>query len=110
MKRDTHDLSFILQKTDELTEIVYREVAEKGYSFKTVTIYIVNVDLMSKSRSVTLEQPAKDKETIKRSVRALLERYLAESPLEVRRVGVRVSGFSKEEPEQKQLTSFFRVS
>lgn len=110
LKQDTHDLNFILQKTDELADIVYREVSEKGYSFKTVSIYVVNVDLSGKSRSVTLEQPAKDKETIQRNVRALFEKYLAESPLEIRRVGVRVSGFSKEEPKQKSLTSFFGSS
>ena len=107
LKQDTHDLAFILQKTDELTEFVHKEVTEKGYSFKTVSIYVVNVDLSGKSRSVTLEQPAKDKETIKRNVRLLLEKYLAESPMEIRRVGVRVSGFSKEQPQQKQLSSFF---
>ncbi len=110
LKQDTHDLAFILQKTDELTEYVIREVAEKGYSFKTVSIYVVNVDLSGKSRSVTLEQPAKDKETIKRNVRSLFEKYLAESPLEIRRVGVRVSAFSKEEPKQKSLMSFFSAS
>jgi nucleotidyltransferase/DNA polymerase involved in DNA repair len=65
------------------------------------------VDLSSKSRSVTLEQPAKDKETIKRNVCLLLEKYLAESTLEIRRVGVRVSGFNKEVPQQKQLSAFF---
>jgi nucleotidyltransferase/DNA polymerase involved in DNA repair len=107
LKQDTHDLSFILQKTDELTEFVYKEVAAKGYSYKTVSIYVVNVDLSSKTRSVTLEQPAKDKETILRNVKALFEKFLAESPLEIRRVGVKVSGFSKEEPKQKSLTSFF---
>jgi DNA polymerase IV (DinB-like DNA polymerase) len=107
LKQDTHDLEYIMQKCDELTEIVYREVAEKGYSFKTVSIYMVNVDLSGKTRSVTLEQPAKDKETIRRNVRSLFERYLAESPLDIRRVGVRVAGFSKEEPKQKSLTSFF---
>jgi DNA polymerase IV (DinB-like DNA polymerase) len=107
LKQDTHDLEFILQKTDELTEFVYKEVAEKGYSFKTVSIYVVNVDLSGKSRSVTLEQPAKDKDTIKRNVRMLFEKYLTESPLEIRRVGVRVTGFSKEEPRQRQLTTFF---
>jgi DNA polymerase IV (DinB-like DNA polymerase) len=108
LKQDTHDLEYIMQKCDELTEIVYREVAEKGYSFKTVSIYMVNVDLSGKTRSVTLEQPAKDKETIRRNVRMLFERYLAESPLDIRRVGVRVSAFSKEEPKQKSLTSFFQ--
>lgn len=107
LKQDTHDLEYIMQKCDELTEIVYREVAEKGYSFKTVSIYMVNVDLSGKTRSVTLEQSAKDKETIRRNVRLLFERYLAESPLDIRRVGVRVAGFSKEEPKQKSLTSFF---
>jgi DNA polymerase IV (archaeal DinB-like DNA polymerase) len=107
LKQDTHDLEYIMQKCNELTEIVYREVAEKGYSFKTVSIYMVNVDLSGKTRSVTLEQPAKDKETIIRSVRLLFERYLAESPLDIRRVGVRVAGFSKEELKQKSLTSFF---
>jgi DNA polymerase IV (DinB-like DNA polymerase) len=107
LKQDTHDLEFILQKTSELTEPVYRELSEKGYSYKTVSIYVVNVDLSSKTRSVTLEQPAKDKETIQRNVKSLFEKYLAESPFEVRRVGVKVSGFSKEEPKQKSLTSFF---
>jgi DNA polymerase IV (archaeal DinB-like DNA polymerase) len=107
LKQDTHDLEYIMQKCDELTEIVYKEVAEKGYSYKTVSVYMVNVDLSSKTRSVTLEQPAKDKETIRRNVRMLFERYLAESPLDIRRVGVRVASFSKEEPKQKSLTSFF---
>jgi DNA polymerase IV (archaeal DinB-like DNA polymerase) len=107
LKQDTHDLEFITQKTDELTEFVFKEVTEKGYSFKTVSIYSVMVDLTSKSRSITLDQPAKDKETITRNVRMLFEKFLSESPLDIRRVGVRVSAFSKEAPQQKQLTSFF---
>ncbi len=107
LKQDSRDLAFILQKTEELTEDVASEVAEKGWSFKQVAIYVVLTDLTSKSRSVTLEQPAKDKETIRQNVRGLLEKFLGETQLEVRRVGVKVSGFSKEEPKQKQLTSFF---
>ena len=108
LKQDTRDLEFILQKTDELTEAVYREVAEKNLSFKLVAIYVVMTDLSCKSRSITLEQPAKDKETIRRNVRVLFEKFLGESTIEVRRVGVKVSGFSKEEPRQKQLSSFFQ--
>ena len=34
-------------------------------------------DLSSKTRSVTLEQPAKDKETIKKNVKTLFEKYLS---------------------------------
>jgi DNA polymerase IV (archaeal DinB-like DNA polymerase) len=107
LKQDTHDLEFILQKTNELTDFVYKEVTAKGYSFKTISIYVVNVDLSSKSRAITLDQPAKDKETITHNVRMLFEKYLTEFPLEIRRVGVRVAGFSKEETKQKQLSSFF---
>ena len=108
LKQDSHDLAFILQKTDELTADVAHDVAQKNLSFKQVSIYVVLTDLSSKSRSVTLEQPAKDIETIKENVKNLLEKYLTESPVEIRRVGVRVSGFSREEPRQKQLTSFFQ--
>jgi DNA polymerase IV (DinB-like DNA polymerase) len=107
LKQDTHDLDFILQKTTELTEPIYKELTEKGYSFKTISIYVVNVDLSSKTRSITLEQPAKDKDTILRNVRILFERFIDESTIDIRRVGVRVAGFSKEEPKQKQLSSFF---
>jgi DNA polymerase IV (DinB-like DNA polymerase) len=108
LKQDTHNLELLLQKIDELLETVYSELTEKGYSFKTISIYIVNIDLISKSRSITLEQPTKDKEIIKRNIRLLLEKYLTESTLEIRRIGVKVSGFSKEQPQQKQLSSFFR--
>jgi len=107
LKQDTHDLAFILQKTDELTEDIYKEVTEKNLSFKTLSIYMVTTDLSSKTRSVTLEQPAKDKETIKKNTKMLFEKFLFESMFEIRRVGVKVSGFSKEEPRQKQLSSFF---
>jgi DNA polymerase IV (archaeal DinB-like DNA polymerase) len=107
LKQDTRDLAFILQKTDELTEPVYREVTEKNLSFKQVSIYVVMTDLSSKSRSVTLDQPAKDMETITRNTKTLFEKFLSESTLEIRRVGVKVSAFSKEERKQKQLTSFF---
>ena len=99
-----------MQKTDELTDDVSKEVAEKNLSFKQVAIYVVLTDLSSKSRSITLEQPAKDPETIKKNVKELFGKFLSETQLEVRRVGVKVSGFSREEPQQKQLTSFFQTS
>jgi DNA polymerase IV (DinB-like DNA polymerase) len=110
LMQDSHDLEFILQKTDELTEDVSKEVAEKNLSFKQVAIYVVLTDLSSKSRSITLEQPAKDPETIKKNVKELFGKFLNETQLEVRRVGVKVSGFSREQAQQKQLTSFFQTS
>jgi len=110
LKQDSHDVSYILQKTDELIVDITKEVAQKNLNFKLVGIYVVMTDLSSKSRSITLEQPAKDQEAIKKNVKTLLEKFLNESPLELRRVGVKVSGFSREEPQQKLLTSFFQNS
>ena len=107
LKLDTRDLESILQKTNELTDDVYKEVAEKNLSFKQVAIYVVMTDLSCRSRSITFEQPAKDKEIIQRNIKVLIQKFLKESTLEVRRVGVKVTGFSKEEPNQKQLSSFF---
>ena len=109
LKRDSRDLEFILQKTNEQTEDIAHEVAQKNLCFKQVSIYAVLTDLSCKSRSVTLEQPARDPEAIKKNVKDLLEKFLAENPLELRRVGVKVSGFSREEHRQKQLTNFFQT-
>jgi len=60
-----------------------------------------------RSRSKTLETATNDTAALKQAVRELFEKFLSESELEVRRVGVKVSQFSKEEREQKKLTSFF---
>ena len=110
LKQDTKDLAFILQKTDELIEDIAKELAVKNLSFSQVAIYVVLTDLSSKSRSITLEQPAKDAETIKKNVKELFGKFLSETQLEIRRVGVKVSDFSREESRQKQLTSFFKTS
>ncbi len=109
LKQDTRDLAFILQKTEELIPDISRELLERDLSFRLVAIYAVMTDLTSKTRSVTLAQPAKDGETIKSNVKELFGKFLAESQLEIRRVGVKVSGFSREEKKQKQLTSFFQA-
>jgi DNA polymerase IV (archaeal DinB-like DNA polymerase) len=110
LKQNTRDLEFILQKTDELIEDVSKEVSEKNLLFSQVSIYVVMTDLSCKSRSITLEQPAKDTETMKKSVKELFGKFLTENQLEIRRVGVKVSGFSREERRQKQLTSFFQTT
>jgi DNA polymerase IV (DinB-like DNA polymerase) len=107
LKQDTRDLAFILQRTDQLIKEIHEELTQKNLSFKQVAIMAIMTDLNTKSRMITLEQPVKDEETIKRNVKELLEKFLSGSQLEIRRVGVKVSRFTKEELKQKQLTSFF---
>jgi DNA polymerase IV (archaeal DinB-like DNA polymerase) len=108
LKENTRDIDVILQKTDQQVEEIYAEFSQKKLSYRLVGISAVMTDLSSKSRSQTLDKPSKDKETIRRVSRELFEKYLSESEREIRRVGVRVGDFSKEERQQQRLTSFFR--
>lgn len=108
LKENSRNLDFILQKIDQQIDEIYTEFTQKNLSYRQVGIVAVMTDLSSKSRSKTLEKPAKDKETIRKAAKELFVKYLDESELELRRVGVKVADFSKEERQQKQLTSFFQ--
>jgi DNA polymerase IV (DinB-like DNA polymerase) len=107
LKENTRDVEFIMQKINQQIEEIHAEITQKGLSYRLVGIVAVMTDLSAKSRSKTLEKPAKDKEAIHKAARELFERYLAETELEIRRAGVHVSRFSREERQQRQLTSFF---
>jgi DNA polymerase IV (DinB-like DNA polymerase) len=110
LKEDTRDISVIMAKILEQIEDIYEEFTAKNMSYRLVGISAVMTDLSGKSRSKTLDKPAKDKETIHKGAQELFEKYLAETELPIRRVGVRIGSFVKEEPRQKQLTSFFQTS
>ena len=107
LKQDSRDLTFILEKTDSLTAEIHGELVKKGLSFRQVGIIAVLTDLTVRSRSQTLEQPTRTLEALRKTVRELLERFLEDSDIEVRRIGVKVSQLAKEESVQKRLESFF---
>jgi DNA polymerase IV (DinB-like DNA polymerase) len=108
LKENTRDLAVIMEKTDQLIEDIGNELTQKNLSFKQVGIIVIMTNLNAKSRMQTLDKPTNDLATLKKTVHELFEKYLDESELEIRRVGVRVSHFVKEEAEQKRLTSFFQ--
>jgi DNA polymerase IV (DinB-like DNA polymerase) len=107
LKENTRDLMVVLEKTDQLIEDIHKELVQRNISFKQVGIIAIMTDLHVRSRSKTLETATSDIEVLRRTVRELFEKFLEESELEVRRVGVKISQFSKEEREQRKLTSFF---
>jgi DNA polymerase IV (DinB-like DNA polymerase) len=107
LKENTHDIVVVLEKTDQLIEDIHRDLVQRDVSFKQVSIIVILTDLSVRSRSKTLETSTRDEEAIRQAVRELFEKFLSESELEIRRVGVKISQFSKEEREQKKLTSFF---
>ena len=63
-------------------------------------------DLTSHSRSLTLDKPTRDKEILQHTVSDLFKKILQDSTLNLRRIGIKLSGFVKEENSQKQLTGF----
>jgi DNA polymerase IV (DinB-like DNA polymerase) len=107
LKQDSRDLEFILEKAEVLAADVHNDLVKRGLSFRQVGIVVIRTDLTTRSRSATLEQPTKSLEGLKKTVRKLLEKFLEESNMEVRRVGVKVSQLSKEEKVQKRLESYF---
>ena len=108
LKENTRDLMVVLEKSNRLIEDIHKELAQRNISFKQVGIIAIMTNLSVRSRSKTLETSTSDVEVIKRSVQELFENFLCESELEIRRVGVKISNFTKENAEQKQLTSFFQ--
>jgi DNA polymerase IV (DinB-like DNA polymerase) len=107
LKEDTRDIAVIMAKIQEQIEDTYKEFTAKNMSFRLVGISAVMADISGKSRSKTLEKPSKDKETIYKGAQELFEKYLADTELPIRRVGVKIGSFVKEEPGQKQLVNFF---
>jgi len=108
LKENTRDLSVVLEKCNQLIEDIHKELVQRNISFKNVGIIAIMTDLSVRSRSKTLETATSDIEVLKNTVRELFEKFLGESELEIRRVGVKISHFAKEEAEQKRLTSFFQ--
>src|SRR3990170_1186464 len=107
LKENTRDLALILEKTDQLIEDLQKELVQRNVSFRQVGIIAVFSDLSVRSRSLTLAQPTREQETLKKTIRELFEKLLDDSRVEIRRVGVKVTHFVREEKTQKQLTSFF---
>jgi DNA polymerase IV (DinB-like DNA polymerase) len=106
LKANTRDLNVVLEKADKLCEEVHATLVQRGFGFKSVGIVTVLMDMSIHSRSETLEIPTNDLDVLKKTVRTLFERFLDESRLEIRRVGVKASNFVKKERKQRQITSF----
>ena len=110
LKENTRALMVVLEKINQLIEDIHKELVQRKIRFKQVGIIAIMTDLSVRSRSKTLETPTSDVEVLRRTVRELFEKFLGESEFEIRRAGVKISHFAKEEAEQKQLTSFFQIN
>jgi len=110
LKQDSRDLSFIMETAGRLCSEIHGTIVNEKMSFKTVSIIAILRDLSTHTRSKTLENPTNSLEVLNRSAKELLEKFFNETEGESRRVGVKVSNLSKEQTNQKQLTSFIQKS
>ncbi len=104
LKRDTHDLDEITGDLYGLCKAVHERVVSQNLAFRSLGIMVVAENMSIHSRSRTLDSYVHDLETLKRISRELLERFLNEFPLKIRRVGVRVTNFST--ASQRTLKDF----
>jgi DNA polymerase IV (DinB-like DNA polymerase) len=105
LKEDTSDLNVIFDVIDELSEDVYRKLAKRSLSFKSVTFMAISTDFKTRTKTHMLEAPAKGLDAIKENARRLAKLFLEENPVTLRRVGVRVANLI-EEKGQKTLGEF----
>jgi DNA polymerase IV (DinB-like DNA polymerase) len=106
LKQDSRDVNFILEKADQLCNEIHSIVTSERLTFRTVGILLIAEDMSMHTRSKTLENSTDRLEPMKKTVKELLEKFLNETGLEARRVGVKVSGLVREHSDQKRLTSF----
>jgi DNA polymerase IV (DinB-like DNA polymerase) len=106
LKQDTRDLNVTLEKVNQLCDELHEDLVQRNLSFRQVGIVAILRDLSVHSRSKTFEHPTDDSGTLKKTVKELFENFLQGSDLELRRVGVRISGFVKKQDKQKKLTTF----
>jgi len=106
LKEDTKNPEKILDAAYRLCEETMVKVRDRRLLFRRVGIIAITTDLTIRMRDKSLTAPTDDLQIMKRTVRELLERYLAGNRQELRRVGVHVSGLVRRTEGQSQLTGF----
>jgi DNA polymerase IV (DinB-like DNA polymerase) len=108
LKEDVRDLASVMNKADQLCNEIHKDLTQRDLRFKTIGIYAVLSDMSVHSRSKTLDDSSNDLQIVKDTVRELFEKFLSESNLDVRRVGVKLSNLVRPEKRQKTLPSFMK--
>jgi DNA polymerase IV (DinB-like DNA polymerase) len=106
LKQNSRDLAIIMEKASTQLDEILAELDQRNINYRQVGVVAIMSDLTIHNRSLTLEKSTKDKEILQKIIQQLFSKFLAESNLHIRRVGVKLSGFVKEEVSQKSLTGF----
>ena len=105
LKKDTRDADQIFDELVPALEDLQNRIASKGVPFRTVSAIGIAIDLSARTKSKTFENPVESFAACKSDVLALFKELTASSDKELRRAGVRVSGFTTKSG-QTSLTQF----
>ncbi len=105
LKENTKDLNTIFDAVDQLSYDIHMKLQARKLSFRSVSFIAISSDLKIHTRSHTLPASAKDPGTIKTYAHELVKAFLAENPVVLRRVGIRVANLA-EEKGQRTLGEF----
>jgi DNA polymerase IV (DinB-like DNA polymerase) len=107
LKKNTRDLNLILEQIHPLCEDIHSRLLKQGLNFKSISAMAVMQDLSVRSKTKTFENPLSELEILKETVKELFEKLLEKEPkLEVRRAGVKISGFVEAQKKQTKITDF----
>jgi DNA polymerase IV (DinB-like DNA polymerase) len=93
LKEKTRDPYMIMGKLDELESEAKEWLMGMKKSYKTVGIIFVTENLKTHTKSFSFRNPKGWNEDISKEKKALVDEFLAENPLEIRRVGIRFGNF-----------------
>lgn len=105
LKADTADPGVITEAINKLADDVHRKLEARKLSFKSITFVAISTDFKTHTRTHTLSAAAKDLDTIKNTAHLLAKAFLAEHPVLLRRVGIRVANLEAKKG-QRTLVEF----
>jgi DNA polymerase IV (DinB-like DNA polymerase) len=107
LKTNTRDLNVLLEKTDQLILSVHKDLMDRDSKFRRVEVIAIMNDLHIRSKSKTLINSTHQIGLIKKTVQGLIESLIADSKMDIRRIGVKISQITNEKEKQKQLSNYF---
>ncbi|MBU0591773.1 DNA polymerase IV [Candidatus Micrarchaeota archaeon] len=93
LKQQSRDIEFIMQKISELEDDAKKWLFETKKSYKTLALIFITDDMALHTKSFTFRNPLPWNEDITKEKRQLLEEFLKQNSLEIRRIGIKFGNF-----------------
>ncbi len=105
LKNDTRNEDTIFSLLEELMDDVINKTVKRKVSFRSVTVTVIFSNFKTSTKSRTLNHAVNDRHILNENAKQMMQRFLEESDLNFRRIGVRV-GNLQESTGQRSLFDF----